>query len=92
MHGEERTVQKDKRQEEMHFSPKLIHRPSEHFRKPEVNSSPNAHCRSSQEDIVEMSNDEMADDESAGEIDESSDGSEELLSTYEIMVMRSCIF
>jgi len=41
---------------------------------------------------LEMSNDEMADDESAGEIDESSDGSEELLSTYEIMVMRSCIF
>ena len=59
MHGEERSIQKDKRQEEMHFPPKLIHRPSEHFREPEVNSSPNAHCRSSKEDIVEMSNDEI---------------------------------
>ena len=59
MHRKKGAVQEYKREEEVHLAPELIHCSSEHFWKPEVNGSPNTHCRSRKKNVMEMSHNEI---------------------------------
>jgi hypothetical protein len=68
VHREERAVEENEGQEEVHLPPELIHRAAKHLREPEVDRSPDAHRRTGEEHVVKVSYDEV------GVVDEDVDG------------------
>ena len=59
VHREERQIEKHKHKYEMHFAPKLVHHPTEHFRVPEIDPGEYPKQASAEKDIVNMSDNEI---------------------------------
>ena len=59
VHREERAVEEDERQEEVHLAPVLVHHPAEHLGEPEVDRPEHAHRRAGEQHVVEVGDDEV---------------------------------
>src|ERR1700730_1403286 len=69
MHWEKRAIEEDECESKMNLAPSLIHHPPEHFREPKINRPEDAEEAATEENIMDMSNDEV------GMMDEQIDGS-----------------
>ena len=59
MHGKEGEIEEDERRHKMNLTPELIHHAAEHFGKPKINATESAEQTRSEQDIMNVRNDEI---------------------------------